>query len=95
MSGFDPRNETDQQAMLLHMAAASVGEEDSRVRLESILRAALALVAREARKPPPVEVTPAVANALEGMAEGLANMAEHAELLAESANARLMTRPQS
>lgn len=92
---FDANNPEDVQGTLLHIAAASVGAPDRRATVERWLRAALALVEKGDPDGPPVTITPAVAKALEGLSQGLTNMADHAGLLAEEANEALMRQPPS
>lgn len=82
---FDATNPEDVQAMLLHMAAASVGVPAGRPRLARWLRAALALVEDPEPQPPPAVITPAVAEALEGIEKGFSELADHAAHLASHA----------
>lgn len=82
---FDAKKPEDVQAMLLHIAAASVAAPAGRPRLARLLRAALALVEDTEPQAPPAAITPAVADALEGIHDGLATMADHAAHLATHA----------
>lgn len=72
--------------MLLRLVAAIVGAPKDRPTQARLLRAALALVEDREPQPPPVgTITTAVADALEGIHEGLTLMVDHAGHLATHA----------